>query len=1316
MANVGKYEVLEAIHLAPSGSLSRARRADGGKGVYAVKRFSPPVDDPTEPRWEVQAFLDRARAQQHLVSGGARHWAAVHDLGVEGDGAWFVADYHPLSAQKLIDGCVDMKPEALRNIVSGIVQGLSELKALRNRAHGNLKPANVLFAGRDLASARVLLTDLASNGQATRVGEAGDLYTLGEVIYALTFYRRPARGTWPLPFTAQWEQLGRHGEAWRQLCSDLLNPTPAARPNLIAIARRLQTLRPPRKRRVRRALALLAVPVILLGGAVAVLSYLDHSARKQFCQSRHEWFGQFAQAISDPARRRAWGADKDLKRVLDEVPLDAIRRIDCNRANPVQYSLKDYQAVRDANVTVDLVQRDVTTRWPVVARAADLRRKFADRGWAQPAAYLAKRIDAARAAPGADVAGAIDRLLRASPHVESGLALTESDWKTFSERLQQIQATHDPVLSALAHLLRRSAESAVKLDDNGFQGLDEVHEDGQLADRLAEALRTTWPTNVDRERFDVEVKQAIDPAHVKKADVDRWLALVALNAFRPGEARAAAEALRKRLNETADLVTHAHVSPDEADAFNNDRRAAAGAITEFEATPVTQHTVDEGAFAQKRDELQNRIDALRKFYHPEGPEDWLKTLPAIATSSDRINAYWEAWRRVLRSSLGEMNKDRKAFLTYQQGTEQLRGVLVAVDQGFAPPPTLPDPAFSTAARKRRELAMEKLLPLIDPRDPKFDPDALKSAQEAYGEWSRNLISLSGDFPLTKDVLTLDDRPDEKWKQKAPGFWSDPAVQALVKADVERINRLQGLTSASRAELAKSAAGAKETEIALLAWRLLGGSALKLAWPAKSDELAAERQMRERLATLLKTARDSKEIQAATDELHEQGPVRWRRFVEGATSEAMIQQAWNLRPAFDIDAAQLAKLSAAARYDLWLGALRQGMSANEDDAVREAIASLGTLAADPGLKDRPEMKTLPDRLTKLEAKEPFADQSPGDIFRVALPGTQQQVEFKRVEPAAARAFYLCTTEVSAGQFAGVIEAQAAWPQARMLPWAYQPGKRDTRPGPRAWEWSEQSPVTMAVPALWLTPDEDNDYPPAFRAGRFNRNALSDRVGGNPSADHPMQYVSAQAALFYAGLCGCRLPASTEWQTAYEAFEKSAPLDHWNLRDRAWEMQRKYVAANHGNRWPDEGIFPVGGSTGAAGVSASSRAGDDGALYFRPVASAAGSVFHHLVGNVAEYVCDASAPFDAWPEKKTAEGVRKFAEQFPGSLSVIGGSALSAPQTPVDKPLPVEHAEESYADVGLRLAFTAPSRSLAEKARWALGDQPYLWPKEAGSPAK
>jgi hypothetical protein len=133
----------------------------------------------------------------------------------------------------------------------------------------------------------------------------------------------------------------------------------------------------------------------------------------------------------------------------------------------------------------------------------------------------------------------------------------------------------------------------------------------------------------------------------------------------------------------------------------------------------------------------------------------------------------------------------------------------------------------------------------------------------------------------------------------------------------------------------------------------------------------------------------------------------------------------------------------------------------------------------------------------------------------------------------------------------------------------------------------------------------------------------------------------------------------------------------------------------------------------GSAASSRPDNDGSLFFQPVASPGGNVFRHLVGNVAEYVCDSPQAFNQ--SEKTAAGVKKFVEQTSKSLFVIGGSALSPPDVPYDKPLPLAHPDEGYADVGLRLAFTAPSRSLSEKVKWTVGSPPFLWPQVAAAPS-
>ena len=109
------------------------------------------------------------------------------------------------------------------------------------------------------------------------------------------------------------------------------------------------------------------------------------------------------------------------------------------------------------------------------------------------------------------------------------------------------------------------------------------------------------------------------------------------------------------------------------------------------------------------------------------------------------------------------------------------------------------------------------------------------------------------------------------------------------------------------------------------------------------------------------------------------------------------------------------------------------------------------------------------------------------------------------------------------------------------------------------------------------------------------------------------------------------------------------------------------------------------------------------------------FHSLIGNVAQLLCEAPDKFDDLHDKSTAAAIRAFLAQSPGSIFVIGGSALSPPDVPLQSPLPVAHTDVGYADVGFRLAFTAPARSLAERLGWVLTGQSYLWEKPSPTTA-
>ncbi|HZK81258.1 MAG TPA: hypothetical protein VFC46_09335, partial [Humisphaera sp.] len=349
---IGSYEILDELSLTEHGAVSRASPTDEPETIFAIKRFGGVVEDPSEPRWELQTFLDRVRVQQALTFGGVGkgpHWAPIYEQGIDGDWAYYVTDYLPLSAQKLIDARVPIKSDDLYAIVTGVIAGLGELKAEKNRAHGNLKPSNVLIGfGNNIAQSPILIADPASNVLAAKTGEAADVRALAEMIHQLVMHRLPRQDEWPFEDYAAWDRLGSRGDRWRRLCCELFDPTTPPL-TLAELARRLDALQPRAKPPLTKLFMTLAVPVMLIVIAVGALSILDRSARMQFRDAKRDWFGKFYESAADPARRHRWERDPDLKRLLAELPIDKLRQVDDQTDQLIRWNYYDYVAVADAN-------------------------------------------------------------------------------------------------------------------------------------------------------------------------------------------------------------------------------------------------------------------------------------------------------------------------------------------------------------------------------------------------------------------------------------------------------------------------------------------------------------------------------------------------------------------------------------------------------------------------------------------------------------------------------------------------------------------------------------------------------------------------------------------------------------------------------------------------------------------------------------------------------------------------------------------------------------------------------------------------------
>jgi formylglycine-generating enzyme required for sulfatase activity len=1420
MATYGIYQVLDPLYVTPTGSVRSAKIVGGeDEGRIAAKVFNPPVsDDPDEPNWEPKYFLDRAQVQRRVAAAGGAHWAPVYASGFTPDGgAYYVTDYHALTAQKMIEGRVPVEAAALHAIASSVVAGLEEIQRVAGRSHANLKPTNVLLLGKGKpGELRALLCDPGQDYKAEKDGEAGDLHALGRLIHELVTHRpAAAAGTdaAAAPTVAagpEWARLGGKAEAWRQLCADLLSqPLPPRAASLAAVAKTIAGLAPPRAKaspfrlpgmrkraeapaaakkppgkprgprragpsraRVRRLVVQGLAVVLLVGGGLFVVSAMEANAREELCDAREAWLGPLVAGLSEPQRREWFERDPHLRQVVEGV--DQVQRagVECAGGRVRPLGFLQYTRTRDAVATLRQVERDLAPEnWPRLQRLRELAVTLERRGWQQPAGYVAQLVEGVRPTPvaptalsrpsapaaaevagppngtkakvaaddgdggsptgggagtvaGGSLASRIERVLRVQPVIEEQAPEAAAQWARLEAAAGELERVEDPVVRAFGGLLRAQGLAAVRLTDEGFKGLPTLDQHAALAGQVLASLAGDAKRPVNVEKFNAEVVRSIDLDELELAHVRLWLEKRPAYAVQTEDRAREAALLKDRFAAVRTKVEDSAPDAPVQEAFANATRDVEVSLGEFERAPfVAADVVEGGAFGRRVAEIAAQIDDLNRYYHSEDAADWLKNLGGVQTTSDRIKRHWAAWLARLRDDGRSMSEKPKLFARNKKLTDDLRYVLTEIDL-LPPVPDKLTPAFKAAAAQRREERIGELLAKLDPAAPASDPQVLTDTGNALAAWYDELLALNGTFPIPATrVLTLDDRPDVAWQQRNPALWADPLVRKVVAPDLDRIERLQRLRAASRDELVRNAtaADAPRSEVVVAAWKLLGESpTVKPAWPNTVEELKLEQALRDRVRAAIQPLGDF-EREQLQESLDNEGPRRWRRFVEAIAPDASAEEklaaanaSWR---AFNVNNTAMAELDPPARFNFWLFIAKENARIGNPDqtAVIGNINSLMEAAAE--LKGDPQQRrgaAIREKLSKLEGPEPFGGRNLKDEFPLQVRGLAQPILFRRVEPEGVRPFYIGAREVTLGQFVGALHGQGKWAEALRLGWPQAPGKPDGRRGPRVWEWDAPAAPTLMPAELWMTDVRDgrhNNFPNEFRQQRFNRNVLADAFGGMPSERHPMQYVTPQAALYFAASLGCRLPTSAEWRAALEASGQPADDGRGNLRDQAsWETfaryaERERIAANH---WPDGGAFP-GEPRKPTDAPPAARPGNDSTLLFRAAPQSEGdAAFHDLVGNVAEYVCDRPEALAAWDDGATPDGIKRFLNDTPDAIAVIGGSALSPPDVPLAEPLPLKRTDLAYSDVGLRLAFTAPARNLAERLKWALAGEEYLPP--------
>jgi len=1423
----GGYEVAIELSRTPFGAVYSAKPAGAqGRPEFLVKTFNPEglPEDRLAGDPQIAEFLERAEVQRKAAQPPSTHWAPILETGIAPEGAFYVSRFYPSSAHRLFLGKVRLDAAMLHAIASGVVEGLDELKRACGQSHGNLRTTTVLLSRPDRGgSTQVALAEPLTAASA-RGGEAEDLRALGELIFQLVTHRNfSAVGGWPIQDGPEWRNLGRRGQAWRELCNRLVDPAPREPLTLDGVRRDLRELRIRRSPVSPLAVAAVLVLLLLASGIVAFLQYNRWAADwRQYCDAYANWFRCFDTGRDEPvftdARTRMKEDPYLLQHVLTPVGSAAdiifsprerfgdrtIPLVEQGRHVPLSFEAARH--TRQALEVVRQVRRAFEPdAWPALQQVIRFEALCRQRQWTAAADRLARLAHPLAQSDPQSFAAAVCDIV--------GVAPALSQLQSLSDRIQQhaavLERTGDAVLvqyPQFAESRTRSAEG----DDPLAALIARLGEVEQLGQKLVAFVSGPQYAATDRalfeKRSEVHTRTGMDLGQ----RMEGWLLEVVKYPLDttpdPRQTWDAPARLARLQSQTARLrKIHADNAKLPADALppllaRVDALAARLAeLTNLTAMPWNAESRPriENAQVQINLELARLDGEVRSAI--EDADRWLREQAAaeqldfqealsllqarkLAVGIDSPPPELERLWQQARDQIAKSATSQQDLPAVRSRLDQAHATFVKLVEELPPPPDFPPQrAWNTqvaaifrgqADARRLSMLQEAAAALrladgMPVRDAAFEA-AWRSLRDQYAAWAAGAVDFIHQLNVVEDLLDLAYGSDEEptGAQSIAAIvgrfeptLKDQEVRKAVAAIIDRVNQLKAAEgSSNRNELEKLAASSPHPEVARAAWRRL--RQLTPAWPASADELRREAALHRRLNTALELIRVAERRKQVLAEVAAAGEASLRTALAAAADEAGVAQAFaaalevkealGVGRAGQLTAAEMdqLQLDPRLRYNYFLYRWRTSvaaLSSLDDAAAKKRIEQI--IAELPAGSSPPAQQQLAQRLDEL-LKDSGADAGPpADAGPAASPlrnmvawqpaggpnpmlftweyqGRRHSLVFHRIDPSpgepstVAGPFYLSATEISVGLFRDVMLA-AGRSRADM-------GLPDTRPEdtnfPRVWRLADGG---IEVNDYWLPRDPQYDpYPPALHAGstsdrRDPRRLLKDPQG-NPSPDHPMQYLPAHSAMTFAAMLGCRLPTSEEWRRAL-------PLarDTPNLRDATWQIQRQWIAEQRAARrtrapWPDAGMFIPAGVAGLPQedkatvwtaapplAPAISFAPDDGALWFRPVGD--GQDFAHLVGNVAEFVWDDLDRWDKLPGR-TVDDIRAMVKAGSASLFVVGGSAISAPQIGIDRQS-VEpfRALNAYADVGFRLAFAAGKRSLLDRLKELFAEQRYVLPQ-------
>ncbi len=738
--------------------------------------------------------------------------------------------------------------------------------------------------------------------------------------------------------------------------------------------------------------------------------------------------------------------------------------------------------------------------------------------------------------------------------------------------------------------------------------------------------------------------------------------------------------------------------------------------------------------------LATRIDARAAELSATASEfrTTLRARNEIVAGSDAVNSAWRSIRDDLSGFPDEQYAQTRAR------AKLIEDRLVKIDKSdFEPALGGADQdavqtewaqQLAVAASSERDRRIAGVLTLqgraADVLGPEFDARIVAEA-EAFQRWQASVRAMRSELAAAENALNAGTDPEGTQLDAAVSKWTNdevgrqPAVASAIGGLKARVLASKALATENNVDTLLDKVrrpDPRQPELARAAWKRLGDA--DVGWPRT---LAQAQEAKDVIASIRAVIGGLPDAQRAAAQAQVQTDLasRWQRLALAAASPRDVESALALMGDFQVDPA---KIDDRLKHNLVIIEMKRDVAAQGGTDARASQMAAAFAQRIRGLGvNTPAVQAMLRGVDEIaqnkEPEKPAIDPrtlgpgSMGGRFSATFDAATSDLRFSsggvsldfvRVDLGPDNAVYIAARELSIGEMLAIVAGGSGAIQQIAED---SPRGADFR-GPRGWAWASEAALGRAplwIPRHPLMTTATPAYAPGIIAPGTEA-SVGDQAGGDPSPEHPVQSMSPVSLGVIARLAGCRFPTAAEWRAASQQFNGGGGAGA-NLRDQAFERQRAHVSAMRAQagpaedafQWPDNGAFlpnnpPVEGE-------ARSRADNDGVLWFTRTSVGPGGRVKNLVGNVAEFVLtDGAAMERAGATSASLSGMLERA-----GLAVIGGSALSDPQLPLDQPQTVSlfDSAEGLSDVGVRLAFNAagtapPKEPLIERLRKLVTD--------------